>query len=126
MARLNGWRRLFVVYMVLMLPASIVIADRWLTPFARVAHLREENVSYDVDLMKRFAQRDEDVPDLKAALAQVDTFYDPLIADAMRAGNRLRLWSTLAIWASLTGATYAAGATFAWIRRGFNAGEEDE
>lgn len=115
-AKLNGWRRLWIVWAVLSLPLVMFTVERFLTPFSEYEYW----IQADLDARLEVGRTVADEQLRRAAMDRVEAEYREKERRALSNGRRDFWLEVLIVWALLVGVTYGAGSTVAWVSRGFN------
>jgi hypothetical protein len=151
MAWLNGWRRLWIVWVVLSLPIAFVGVARsvqfdqewnyWYGEKTRASNAAWERArqrisarlwpTIDPATGERDNARHETLvlgelsnggdDELRSELKKINDEYDPKLENAHRDRRNSFLTVVVVVWLLLVVGMYGAGATASWVRRGFKA-----
>jgi hypothetical protein len=147
--RLNGWRRLWIVWAVVAIPLSMFLTNPNFESTAG-GRLRGEEITRQQNAHSRAADRltasinrelggeptdagelarrasivamrmmSGEDTALRAEQAAITADYAPRIVEADRADRRLHWQLSAVVWVLLALGVYMLGALVAWIRRGF-------
>jgi hypothetical protein len=113
--KINGWRRLWIVWTVILLPLTLTGIVRVINPLSEATYWIETGLDARLDARRTIT----DQRLLKIELDRIDAEYDQKHRIAAARGQR-ELWTLLAIgWPLSSAISYGIGAIVAWVRRGF-------